>query len=116
MNDYSHALGDTVKRARAKLDMTQGEVAEAANVDVRTVLNIENNRGNPKLRVLSALIKVLNIDAREIFNSEMRQESAELFRLRTLIDGCTDEEAAALIPCVESILSVMRNKSAIDIE
>lgn len=112
MNDYSRVLGDTIKRARAKLDMTQCEVAEAANVDVRTVLNIENNRGNPKLQVLSALIQALNIDAREIFNPRKQRESAELFRLRSLIDSCSDEEAATLIPCVESILSVMRSSSA----
>lgn len=47
MNDCSYALGNAVKRARAKLALTQSEVAEKANMDVRTVLNIENNRGNP---------------------------------------------------------------------
>lgn len=116
MNDYSRTLGDTVKRARVKLDMTQCEVAETANIDVRTVLNIENNRGNPKLQVLSALIQALNIDAREIFNPGMSRESEKLFRLRSLIDSCNDEEAATLIPCVESILYVMRNKSVTIIE
>lgn len=59
MNNCSYALGDAVKRARAKLAMTQSEVAEKANMDVRIVLNIENNRGNPKLKVLSALIHTL---------------------------------------------------------
>ena len=116
MNECSYTLGDAVRKARAKLDLTQGEVAEIANVDPRTVLNIENNRGNPKLEVLNSLIQALNIDAREIFNPGIQRESAELFRLRALVDGCTDEEAAALIPCIESILSVMRNKSAINIE
>ena len=42
MYEYSRPLGDAVKRARGKLDLTQNEVANAADVDVRTVLNIEN--------------------------------------------------------------------------
>jgi len=116
MNECSYALGDAVRKARARLDMTQGKVAEIANVDPRTVLNIENNRGNPKLEVLNSLIKALNIDAREMFNPGMQRESAELFRLRSLVDNCSDKEVAILIPYIESMLSVMRNKSAMSIE
>ena len=101
MNDCSYALGDAVKRARAKLAMTQSEVAENANMDVRTVLNIENNRGNPKLKLLCSLIHTLKIDAREIFNPEMQRESPELYRLRALIESCSKEEAAALVPFIE---------------
>ena len=41
MPDYSNTLGDAVRRARMKLDLTQSEVAESIDVDVRTVLNIE---------------------------------------------------------------------------
>lgn len=46
MQDYARSLGDAVKRARGKLDLTQNEVADAAGIDSRTVLNIENYKGN----------------------------------------------------------------------
>lgn len=116
MNEYSYALGNAVKRARAKLSMTQSEVAECADIDVRTVLNIENNRGNPKLKVLSSLIHTLKIDAREIFNPEMQRESPELYQLRVLTESCSPEEAEALLPFIKSILNVMRSKNSITIE
>ena len=48
MTEYFKALGNSVKRARGKLKLTQSEVASLAEVDVRTVLNIENYKGNPK--------------------------------------------------------------------
>ena len=67
MPDYSNALGDAVRRARMKLDLTQSEVAESIDVDVRTVLNIENSKDNPKMEVLYPLVRVLKIDAKEIF-------------------------------------------------
>ena len=57
MPDYSRTLGDTIRRARAKLNLTQSEVAESIDVDVRTVLNIENYKGNPKMEVLYPLIR-----------------------------------------------------------
>lgn len=69
MPDYSNALGDAVRRARMKLNLTQSEVAESIDVDVRTVLNIENSKGNPKMEVLYPLVRALKIDAKEIFLS-----------------------------------------------
>ena len=84
MHDYVHTLGDAVKRARGKLGLTQNEVADKADIDVRTVLNIENYKGNPKMEVLYPLIRVLQIDAREIFNPEMQRKSPALQHLRLL--------------------------------
>ena len=52
MPDYSKTLGDVVKRTRKDLDLTQNEVADSVDVDVRTIINIENYKGNPKLEVL----------------------------------------------------------------
>ena len=65
MPDYSNTLGDAVRRARMKLDLTQSEVAESIDVDVRTVLNNENSKGNPKMEVLYPLVRALKIDAKE---------------------------------------------------
>ena len=115
MSEYSHPLGDAVKRARGKLGLTQNEVAEIADVDVRTVLNIENYKGNPKMEVLYPLVRALQIDAREIFNPEIHRDSPELRRLRILIEECTEEEAAAIIPVLESVLAAIRDKNALPV-
>lgn len=52
MQDYTKSLGSAVKQARDNLGYTQARVAELADIDVRTVLNIENLKGNPKFEVL----------------------------------------------------------------
>lgn len=116
MSEYTHTLGDIVKRARGKSGLTQSEVADAANIDVRTVLNIENYKGNPKVEVLYPLVRVLKIDAREIFNPEMQRESPALRQLRLLVEDCNEEEAAAIIPIFNSILSVLRERNATRID
>lgn len=116
MSEYTHTLGDVVKRARGKSGLKQSEVADAANIDVRTVLNIENYKGNPKMEVLYPLVRVLKIDAREIFNPEMQRESPALRQLRLLVEDCNEEEAAAIIPIFNSILSVLRERNATRIE
>lgn len=116
MLDYAHTLGDAVKRARGKSGLTQSEVAAAANIDVRTVLNIENYKGNPKMEVLYPLIRTLKIDSREIFNPELQRESPSIRQLRLLIEDCSEEEAASIIPIFNSILSVLRTHHATQIK
>ena len=116
MHDYTRLLGDAVKRARGRLDLTQNEVADMADVDVRTVLNIENYKGNPKMEVLYPLVRALKIDAREIFNPEIRRESPALRQLRVMIEECSEEEAAVIIPVFQSVLTALRDKNALPIE
>lgn len=116
MPEYSRPLGDALKRARGKLDLTQNEVASAANIDVRTVLNIENYKGNPKMQVLFPLVRTLKIDAREIFYPEMQRESPALRQLRLLVEECSESEAEAIIPVFQAILNALRDQNATPIE
>ena len=108
MTDYTRILGDAVKRARGKMGLTQSEIAERIDVDQRTILNIENYKGNPKLEVLFPLIRALKIDPREIFNPEFQRDSPSLRQLRLIIEDCSEDEAAALIPVFNSMLAALR--------
>ena len=116
MIDSVQALGDTVKRARDKLSRTQNDVANAMDVDVRTIINIENYRGNPKFEMLFSLIRTLEIDANEIFYPEHHRTSPQVSILRSRIGSCTEEEAAFLIPIMDSICKFLRANSTVHIE
>lgn len=116
MQDYSHPLGDAVKIARSELGLTQEQVASQIDADARTIMNIENYKGNPKMKTLFPLIRLLKIDSREIFNPEMQRESPAIRQLRFLIEECSEQEAAALIPVIQSVLSTLRAKEASTIE
>lgn len=112
MPEFSRPLGDSVKQARGRLRLTQNELADAIDVDSRTILNIENYKGNPKMEVLYPSIRTLNIDAREIFNPEMIRQSPALRQLRIMVEECSEQEAEAMIPIISSILLVLRNKNS----
>ena len=112
MFEYSKSLGDAVRTARSKTTLTQAQVAEKADIDNRTVLNIENNKGNPKLEVLYPLIRTLKINPTEIFYPEVHRNSSSLNQLRIMIEECTEKEAAAIIPIFESVLAALRDQNA----
>lgn len=116
MPDYSRPLGDTVRKAREQMGMTQSQVAELLNIDVRTLLNIENYKGNPKMEILFPLICALNIDPRNIFNSEKFKYDASRFKLQQLIDSCDGEEIEAILAVADSMIKIMRTKSSKNIK
>ena len=87
MPQYTRPLGDAVKRARGELGVTQRQVAEAADVDVRTVLNIENYKGNPKMEVLYPLIRSL-----KILVEHGSAEEAALFGSNHRVNYCCDPD------------------------
>ena len=114
MSEYAEILGDVVKAKRLELNLTQSEVAE--KVDVRTILNIENHKGNPKWEVLYPLIRALKIDATMLFYPELNKERDDLTRFYLLLGQCTSTEVQTLYSICETVLATLRNNSYIRIE
>ena len=116
MRDFSLPLGDELKRTREKLCLSQRKVAEAAGIDTRTVLDIENYRGNPKLEVLYPLVRSTNMDPRAIFFPELLRDSPVLAKLRLLVEQCSEEEAAVMIEVFKTVLNAIRNTNSTDLK
>ncbi len=116
MHEYSRPLGDAVRNARLQQGYTQKQISDRLNVDERTIMSIENYKSNTTMEILYPLLRLLKIDARQIFNPELGRESQAHYQLRLLIDNCTVEEAATLLSVCDSVLSALRNPGATDIE
>ena len=116
MQEYSQQLASAIKRVRLDLGLTQEQVAEKSGTDVRTIINMEQGRGNPKLETLFPLIRALKIDAREIFDATAKLDSQSIRHLHLLIDDCNEEEASTLLSVMESVLNALRSAQAIEIK
>lgn len=112
MLDFSYPLGTAVRDARNHHGYTQNEVADLIGVDCRTILNIENFKGNPKMEVLYPLVRTLQINTNEIFYPEIKQDCPIRTKLMLLIGTCNEDEIETLVPVCESILAVIRSKNA----
>lgn len=116
MQQYSQRLADAVKKARSELGLTQEEVADKCDTDVRTIINIEMSRGNPKLKTLFRVIRALRIDARELFDDDLQNDRPSIRRAYLLINECSEEEAATLLPVIEAVLTALRSSKGFKIE
>ena len=55
-------LGEVLKTRRAKLKLSQVDLAEMSGVSLATVKDIERGKANPSLRTVEKLIDVLGLE------------------------------------------------------
>ena len=115
MPEYSQRLAEAIKNTRLELGLTQEEVAERSGTDVRTIINMEMGRGNPKLQTLYAVIRALKMDARLIFDDDPQNESSISRQVKFLLDECSEEELVTLLPVIEAVLTALRSNRGITI-
>lgn len=103
-------LAIAVREARTELGLSQEKLAENLNMDTRTILNIEAGRGNPKYDKLYPLITYLKIPADQIFYPSNTNQHPNLQKLLTLLNDCTEQEAADLLPMIRYLLDLLHKQ------
>lgn len=109
MHDYIKTLGTVIRDAREGQGLSQAALAEKLGIDVRTIINIENFRGNPKFEILYPLITTLRIPADRIFYPGTDALGNVKQQLLWELLGCNEAEAKALLPAVRYIIELTRS-------
>lgn len=60
-------LETKIREYRAKLGISQGELAERVGVRRETIVHLENGRYNPSLRLAMEIANVFGVTVEEIF-------------------------------------------------
>jgi transcriptional regulator with XRE-family HTH domain len=63
-------IGKNLRRVREERLMTQQEVATAADLNLSTVMRIENDRVEPRFSTIRKLAIALDVNARELTRKE----------------------------------------------
>jgi y4mF family transcriptional regulator len=58
----SNDIGKIVQDRRKELSINQQDLAEMANVTIKTIYAIENNKGNPTIEILKKVLNVLGLE------------------------------------------------------
>lgn len=58
----SSDIGKIVQDRRKLLSINQQDLSEMANVTIKTIYAIENNKGNPTIEVLKKVLNVLGLE------------------------------------------------------
>lgn len=116
MCNFRHTLGDSVKKARDEMGLTQIQLAELIGIDSRTILNIENYKGNPKMEILFPLVRALKLDPVKIFYPEIENRDNRFNELEILIAECNEDDKNSLFPICKAALEVLHCQNKIEIK
>ena len=96
------AIGQRIKNSRIQMGLTQEELAEAANLSVTYISNIENVHTKVSLPTLVALAQILNVSVDYLLydNLPAVQESCDA-RCKQLFDRCSEKKKELALKLLE---------------
>src|SRR5271169_460518 len=89
------AIGDEVRRHRAKRGMTRRQLAQISQTSERYLAQIESGAGNPSASVLRAIAQALDLPTAALL-PEASTRTAELGAIRDLLAQVPEKELPAL--------------------
>lgn len=112
MNQSTNALGYIVRAARKSKHLSQEALAERIGVCKRTIIDIENNAGNPKFEILCPLVRELDLPLYQVFYPEV-SENLELKNiLMRELDNFSEYEMKVILPVVKSLRYALRDEES----
>lgn len=109
------SIGERIRDARIRLDLTQEELSKKVGVTKSAIANYENGVSTPKIETLYALMEALGVDANYLYEREIndgdelqqyleelknRPEMRMLFKLSS---KCTKEEVEQTVRIIEAL-------------
>ena len=91
------ALGQKMREARKKKDLTQQELSVLNHVSVKQIANIEKGKMNPSYLILKALAKVLPVSLDTLINPDVPSEDEGANQMKMLYCSCPSEMRETLL-------------------
>ena len=82
------ALGQKMREARKKKDLTQQELADLSHVSIKQIAKIEKGKINPSYLILKALAKVLPLSLDDLINPDVSPEDEGANQMKMLYYNC----------------------------
>lgn len=101
-------LGKAVRTARKSKHLSQEALAERIGVCKRTIIDIENNTGNPKFEILYALVHELDLPLHQVFYPDVSENQELKSLLMQELDNCSEREMKIILAMVQSLRSALR--------
>ena len=103
MQKQPETLGEIIKVAREKSDLTVEELTTRIGISERYLYRIENEGKKPSFDVLYKLIRELSISADSIFYPEKPSKDSEVENLLRMLSAC-DERSLKVVKATVKVL------------
>lgn len=110
MHNQPEILGNVVKKAREKADITIEALAEKVGITERYLYRIENEGKKPSYDVLYKLIRELSISPDSIFYPEKPSKDSEIENLLRMLSSCDDRSLQVVKATIKALIDTASEK------
>ena len=110
MHKQPEKLGDIIKAAREKADITIEALAYRAGITERYLYRIENEGKKPSFDVLYKLIRELSISPDLIFYPEKPSKDSEVENLLRMLSACDERSLEVVKATVKALIDTTPEK------
>ncbi len=89
--------------------MSQEALAEKIGVCKRTIIDIENNSGNPKFAILFPLVRELELPVQQVFYPETSENNETKMLIIQELEKCNESESKIVLSVLRSLLNELKN-------
>ncbi len=101
MDQQLQEIGARLKQARLARNLTQPQLAEAADISVSFLSNLENGRQAMNIKTLTALLDILNVSADWLLNNGTDSANhAAALEIEKELASCTPKERETILRLV----------------
>ena len=101
MDQQLQEIGARLKQARLAKNLTQPQLAEAADISVSFLSNLENGRQAMNIKTLTALLDILNVSADWLLNNGTDSANhAAALEIEKELASCTPKERETILRLV----------------
>ena len=110
MHNIPETLGEILKSARQRADITMETLAEKVGITERYLYRIENEGKKPSYDVLHKLVRELNISADSIFYPEKPSKDSEVENLLRMLSACDERSLEVVKATVKALIDTTLEK------
>lgn len=110
MHNQPETLGDIIKSARQKADITIEALADRVDITERYLYRIENEGKKPSYDVLYKLIRELSISPDSIFYPEKPSKDSEVENLLRMLSACDERSLEVVKATVKALIDTAPEK------
>lgn len=101
-------LSNNIRMLRKRLDLTQEQFAELAELSLRNITNIENGQHLPKAKNIDKICEKLNIECYELFidHSKIKSKNEKLLEINSMLERLEEDQ----LENVYKIVSALSNE------
>ncbi len=108
---YPKQFGTIMKNARMDKKLTQAELAEALDLSLSYLKDLERFKNTPSLEVFARTMQYFNLSADTVIYPDKPKTNTTYQKIDRLLNQCSEDHLKVILATTEALLSIESSRS-----